>query len=499
MQNEQRYSENKVGIIFPHQLFEINILPFESKTIYLVEEFLFFKQYKFHKQKLVFHRASMKFYESYLRNFSLNVVYIDAFHEHSDVRKLIPYLKSIGVQELEYIDPADQWLEKRMVHYTSTSSLKTVRHNSPSFLNNLQDLELFFNENKKYNQTDFYKNQRLSRTILLETNLKPRGGKWTFDDENRHKYPLKKIPPGINFPAVNGHYKEAIQYVQTHFSGNVGTVNLNFIYPTTFQESKEWLGNFLNERFLEFGTYEDAIVKNEYILHHSLLSPLMNAGLLTPTFVIQQILKFAEMHNTPLNSTEGLVRQIIGWREFIRALYEFKGVEQRTKNYWQFSRKIPKSFWNGTTGIDPIDTTIKKILNTGYCHHIERLMVVGNFMLLCEFNPDEVYLWFMEMFIDAYDWVMVPNIYGMSQFADGGLMASKPYISGSNYLLKMSDYPKGPWQKIWDGLFWRFMDKHRNILLQNPRLGMLISSFDKMEITKKESHLNTANQFLDAL
>ena len=143
--------------------------------------------------------------------------------------------------------------------------------------------------------------------------------------------------------------------------------------------------------------------------------------------------------------------------------------------------------------------TIKKVLETGYCHHIERLMVIGNFMLLCEFDPTEVYRWFMELFIDAYDWVMVTNVYGMSQFADGGLMATKPYISGSNYLMKMSDFPKGNWQKIWDGLFWRFMDTHRGFFLTNPRLGMLVRTFDKMANEKRFSHLETAENYLASL
>lgn len=259
------------------------------------------------------------------------------------------------------------------------------------------------------------------------------------------------------------------------------------------------MNDFFKIRFEEFGPFEDAIVSREIFLHHSVLSPMLNVGLLTPDYVIDEAIDFASHHAIPLNSLEGFVRQIVGWREFIRAVYELKGIEERTKNYWGFKRKIPASFWNGTTGIEPIDSTIKKVLETGYCHHIERLMVLGNFMLLCEFDPDEVYRWFMELFIDAYDWVMVPNVYGMSQFADGGLMSTKPYISGSNYLMKMSDYKKGEWQFTWDGLFWRFMHVHRDFFLQNPRLGMLVHSFDKMSIEKQEQHLKAAEKFLQSL
>jgi deoxyribodipyrimidine photolyase-related protein len=215
--------------------------------------------------------------------------------------------------------------------------------------------------------------------------------------------------------------------------------------------------------------------------------------------VIKQTLEFAEKNDIPINSTEGFVRQIIGWREFIRGIYNVKGSEERTKNFWGFSRKIPASFYTGSTGIEPIDDAIKKVLNTGYAHHIERLMVLGNFMVLCEFDPDDVYQWFMELFIDSYDWVMVPNVYGMSLYADGGLMSTKPYISSSNYIMKMSNYKKGDWQATWDGLFWAFMDKHRNFFLKNPRLGMLIRTFDKMNQDKKESHFRNAEEFIKQL
>ena len=193
------------------------------------------------------------------------------------------------------------------------------------------------------------------------------------------------------------------------------------------------------------------------------------------------------------------MRQIIGWREFIRGVYIAVGNKERTRNFWNFNRKIPNSFYNGDTGIEPIDDTIKKINKSGYANHIERLMIIGNFMLLCEFEPNEVYKWFMEMFIDSYDWVMVPNVYGMSQFSDSGMMSTKPYISSSNYILKMSNYKKGDWCKIWDSLFWNFMDKQRDFFIKNPRMRMLVSSFDRMEESKRTSLLKTADEYLKTL
>ena len=351
----------------------------------------------------------------------------------------------------------------------------------------------------EYFQTDFYKHQRKRRKLLLEKDGKPIGGKWTYDSDNRLKFPKSETVPVVHFPKENTFIKEAKKYVTQHFPANYGTLDGPLFFVSTYKEAEDWLCDFIENRLQNFGVYEDAMVVKEHLLHHSALTPMLNTGLLTPKQVLDKVLEYAAKQDIPLNSLEGFVRQIIGWREFIRIVYVREGSKQRTGNYWNFKRKIPASFWTGTTGILPIDQTIKKVLQTGYCHHIERLMVLGNFMLLCEFDPDEVYRWFMELFIDAYDWVMVPNVYGMTQFADGGLMTTKPYISSSNYLMKMGDYEKGSWQPIWDGLFWHFMHMHRTFFLQNPRLGMLIGTFDKMPKEKQDLHLQNATRFLAQL
>ena len=240
-------------------------------------------------------------------------------------------------------------------------------------------------------------------------------------------------------------------------------------------------------------------MKEALILNHSVISPLINVGLLTPETVVEQSVDFARENDVPINSLEGFIRQITGWREFIRGMYEVKGRYSRTANFWNFHRPIPNSFYTGDTGIPPIDETIKKVLKTGYCHHIERLMVLGNFMLLCEFDPDEVYKWFMELFIDAYDWVMVPNVYGMVLFADGGTFATKPYIGGANYIKKMSNYKGGEWEKIWNGLFWRFINNQQSFFRSNPRTSMMVNTWSKMNLDKKAEHLNHAEAFLQKL
>lgn len=488
-----------ISLLFPHQLYERNPALKPEQPVLMVEEYLFFKHYTFHKQKLVFHRASMKAYSFFLQREGYTVTYIEAHEKNADVRNLLSHLKEQGVSEIQYSEVTDYWLQQRLATQAQRLEMTLKVHDSPLFLLTSDQIDSYFKNKKRFYQTDFYTQQRKHSKILVDEKLQPVGGQWTYDAENRLKYPKGKTPPEIHFPKSTQFREEAVRYVEKNFPANYGEVSNEFIYPTTFNESRAWLKNFFLTRFAEFGDFEDALVTNQNILHHSVLTPMMNVGLLTPKEVLEEALAFANENAIPLNSLEGFVRQILGWREFIRGVYITKGVEERTTNFWKFKRKIPSSFWKGTTGIAPIDDTIKKVLATGYCHHIERLMVLGNFMLLCEFDPDDVYQWFMEVFIDSYDWVMVPNVYGMSQFADGGLMATKPYISVSNYLMKMSDYKKGDWQVIWDGLFWRFMHTHREFFLKNPRLGMLVKTFDKMPEEKRSEHLRNANAYLKTL
>jgi deoxyribodipyrimidine photolyase-related protein len=488
------------SLVFPHQLFREHPAVSAGRIVYLVEEWLFFHQYRFHQQKLLLHRSTMRMYVDYLTQQGYELRYIPATSADCDIRKLLVSIASEGIRELHYADVVDDWLQQRLVAGAVEQGIKLKEYPSPNFLEDPADVTDFFDQRKSYKQTDFYIDRRKHHQILLDTVGKPVGGQWTYDVDNRLKFPKDRSAPVVQLPGLNQYVREAQVYVREHFGDNYGSVAQPFaagFYPTTYTEADAWLEDFLKVRFADFGAYEDALVLEETILHHSVLSPLLNIGLLSPRQIIDAALE--RVDQVPLNSLEGFIRQIMGWREFIRITYTRRGRSQRTQNYWGFTKKIPESFWNGTTGILPLDATIRKTIESGYCHHIERLMVAGNFMLLCEFDPDEVYRWFMEMFVDAYDWVMVPNVYAMSQFADGGGMCTKPYISGSNYLIKMSNFKKGDWQPIWDGLFWRFMHVHREFFLSNPRLGMLVRTFDKMTPAKQQQHLLAADRFLNSI
>jgi deoxyribodipyrimidine photolyase-related protein len=481
-------------IIFPHQLFKQHPALETGRPVILVEEFLFFSQYHFHKKKIVFHRASMKCYCSFLRQLGYAVEYA----ERTDIRELLKVLADRGITEIVLADPVDDWLSRRIGRSCKKHGINVKTLSTSNFLNSLSSANEFFKTRKTYFQADFYTWQRKTRKILIDESGQPIGGKWSLDAENRERFPKHRSAPRIGWCPPNEYVKEATTYCEEHFPAAPGS-GADFGYPISFEAAEQWFDDFLANRFREFGHYEDAMVREENFLHHAVISPMLNSGLLDPGQIIQKTIAYANANQIPLNSLEGFVRQILGWREFIRIVYEREGRTQRTKNHFGFTRKIPTSFWTGKTGITPVDQVIKHTLDHGYTHHINRLMVIGNFMLLCEFDPDEVYRWFMEMYIDAFDWVMVPNVYGMTQFADGGMMTTKPYISGSNYLLKMGNWEKGPWQKVWDALFWRFMHVHRDLFAKNPRMGMLLKTFDKMSADKRSDLLGRAEDYLSAL
>lgn len=483
----------KIGLLFPHQLYKESPLIAVCDTLYLIEDELYFKQYKFHKQKLVLHRASMKYYANYLTK-KTQVVYIQAV-DNISLSDLIGRFKN---HEIHYYKTDDYLLERRIKRFTETHQIKCIEYENPNFLNTQEEVSQLLKSQKNYFMANFYASSRKRHQILVDHDNKPIGGKWSFDTENRKKVPKGTAIPTYTPPSANEWVKEAQEYVNQNFGENYGDA-APFFYPINHAEAEIHLQHFIQQRFADFGIYEDAIVKEEHWLWHSVLTPMLNIGLLCPKQIIDAALAAQKECTIPLNSLEGFIRQILGWREFIRGIYHLEGVKQRTTNHFGYSRKIPESFWTGKTGILPIDQTIQKLLKTGYSHHIERLMILGNFMLLCEFDPDEVHRWFMEMYVDAYDWVMVPNVYGMTQYADGGLMTTKPYCSGSNYILKMSDYTKGNWCEIWNALYWRFIYVNQDEFGKNRRMSMMVNLARKMEGPKMNEKLQMAEEFLESM
>ena len=464
-----------ITLVFPDQLFDKHPALDFSRPVYIVEEFLFFRVQLFHKQRLVLLRAAMKAYANDLTSRGYTVFYVDSLvlKKRGD---LFTFLNQQRIHSIHLADFADDWLKSDLETASNGYGWSLCFYTSPMFICSEKEVYSYFKSRKNGAMAHFYADQRKRLNILM-SNGSPLGGKFSFDQENRKRLPKGYPIPPLYSPSHDLLVKEAIDYVEKEFIGAIGEPR-PFLYPTTFAQARNALADFIQNKLRVFGDYEDAIDQKESFLFHSVLSPLLNIGLLTPQEVIEAVLSSYEKDSLPLNSVEGFVRQIIGWREFVRGNYLVKGRSERTSNYFNHTGRLPNGFWDGTTEIPPVDQTIRRILKTGYCHHIERLMILGNFLLLTECEPNAVYEWFMAYFVDAYDWVMVPNIYVMSQYADEGSFTTKPYISGSNYILKMSNYSKGEWTDLWDGLFWRFLKKHRPLFEKNPRTKVLLNLLD---------------------
>lgn len=435
----------------------------------------------------------MKFYFHYLKNKNLNVEYISHELPLSDVRNLIPHVIKQGYSTIYVIDPVDDWLSKRIKRKSSEFNANLKILDSPMFLLSQKDIEAYHHEFQKAkpHQTSFYIHFRKKFQILIEENSKPVGGKWSYDVQNRKKIPRSIVIP-VSKTYTNKEWIQAKALVLDKFHQNPGEILENSYYPLTFDDAQNHLDLFLRFKLHNFGEYQDAISFRDPFLFHSNLSACMNIGLITPKEVIKKTMEFFESkRKIPINSIEGFLRQILGWREFIRYVYVKYGITQRNSNYWNFeNRKQIEIFYKRKTNILPVDLVLEKVHKIAYSHHIERLMLLGNLMLLLNIHPEEVYLFFMIHYIDAYDWVMVPNVYGMSQFADGGLMSTKPYFSSSSYIIKMSDssYKNQDWRIYFDALFWKFLFDHQSKLQTNPRMSILLrhlSSKNENEIQKQ--------------
>lgn len=495
----------EVALVYPHQLFLPHPALAEGRMVRLVEDPLFFGNdphwpMAMHRQKLVLHRASMSAYAEELKAADHKVQRIDLPDGNTlDSAALLDCELPKSLKTLHVADPADDVLSRRLQRLARKRGIELVVHPTPNFMSPPSFLEKHLAGRTRPFMAKFYEAQRKRMKLLLDEHGGPLGGHWSYDVENRKKLPKHYSPPRPPEAASSEHLEEAIAWVTQRFPDRPGSLD-TFRWAHTRAQAEAWLEQFARERLADFGDYEDAISTAEAFLHHSALTPMLNIGLLDPEALVRRIVRYGQRSSkVPLNSLEGFVRQVIGWREFMHGIYIHRSVEVRNANFWNFDRALPAAFYDGTTGIPPVDRVIRQLLAEGWCHHIERLMILGNFMLLCRIRPHDVYRWFMEMFVDSYDWVMVPNVYGMSQFADGGTFTTKPYLSGSNYVLKMSDEPKGEWCEIWDGLFWIFIADHRDFFMANPRLSMMARTEEKQPPEKKAAHRRAANAFLKRL
>ena len=482
-------------LILGNQLFPLKYLkPYKDSTFLMMEDYGLCTFQKHHKLKLILFLSAMRSYADELKKNKFKINYYDLNNDFktSYEKKLENFIIKNKVKELISFEIEDKFFEKKILSLTKKVKISWKVINSPMFLNSRDDFKDYLSKTKKPFMANFYKTARIKIDILMDKG-KPKGGKWSFDEENR-----KKLPKDIKIPAMpvaneTSHTKNLKKEIKQIFKTHPGDVD-NFWLPTTHKDSIKWLDYFIAKKFNLFGDYEDAVDTDNNFLFHSALSPMINLGLITPELIIERIKKVE--NKIKINSYEGYIRQIIGWREFIRGIYQNYDKILEENNFFKHKNSLTQKWYDGTTGLDPLDHSIQNAKKFGYTHHIERLMVLCNIMNLCEIKPIEVYNWFMEMFVDSSDWVMSPNVYGMGLFSDGGIFSTKPYICGSSYFMKMMNFKKGNWNDIMDGLYWRFIDKNRNFFQSNPRLNMMVSIYDKMNTERKNHILKKANQFI---
>lgn len=495
-----------IFLIFPTQLFsDIKHLTNwnnqnhnKNKIIYLIEEPRYFTDFSFHKLKLAYHRASMKKYYDFLKNKKFTVKYIN-FEQVTKV-----FYSSLKTEsELVFtISPGDLKLEKKLETIFGKKLVILDNINWLIKLDELEQIKKLIFKNTKYSHDEFYKYQRRKLDILIDTSNNPIGGKWSYDTLNRRPLPKAHQVPKISTkPLTNKYVKESIDYINKHFPNNYGSLE-HFIYPIDTKSSLQWLDKFLKERLGNFGPYEDAVNESEPFIYHSVLSPMMNIGLLTDTQVVTKSYKYYLEHKKVISieSFEGFIRQVIGWRNYVYTIYMLDGAKLFESNHLKHQTELNDKFWTGKTSIKPVDSIINKFVTYAYAHHIERLMYLGNFMLICMVDPKEVYRIFMEWSIDAYEWVMIPNVFGMSQYADGGTMMTRPYFSSSNYINKMSSFKRdGLWDVIWDALYYNFIDKHNKIFRKNYAIAQQVKHWDNKSDEEKKQIRKTAKNYLSQL
>jgi len=476
---------NETLLILGNQLFDTSYLKkLKVKSVFMCEDNGLCTHFKYHKHKIILFLSAMRSYRDELLANGFSVHYVK-FEENKAgfINELHSFLNNSKIELLHYWEIEDKFFEEKI----ESIDMEKQVHQGPMFLTPREDFASYLDTVKKPFMKTFYEQSRLKHDVLM-SNKSPIGGKFSYDSDNRNKLPRNfKTPPSL-IPPLTQHTIEVSTLVDSVFKDHPGEIQ-NFAWATTRENALEQLDFFLEYKLHNFGTYQDSISTKDPFIYHSLISPYINMGLLTPLEVVKKIEKKYHSQGLPINSIEGFIRQVLGWREFVRGIYQNFSEIQDESNFFDHKRSLPKKWLKAETGFPFLDDAIKKSYKYAYNHHIERLMIMGNMMVLLEIKPKDCYKWFMEMYIDSSDWVMGPNVYGMGIFSDGGIFATKPYICSSNYYLKMSDYKKGPWCDDMNALYWGFINKHESFFKTQYRLSMMVAMWNKKSDTERDTLL----------
>jgi deoxyribodipyrimidine photolyase-related protein len=460
-----------------------------------------------HKKKIAFIFSAMRHFAEELRAEGFQVRYTKLDDDRNsgtftgELSRLVNDISPEGV----IVTEASEW---RVLHamegWQAGLNIPVEVRADTRFLCSTAEFEIWANARGSLTMEYFYRDMR-RRTGLLMRGEEPEGGRRNFDAENRKPAKPDLFRPKHRAFPPDAITSEVLDLVERTFGGNMGSVE-NFVFAVTRADAAQAAQSFVRDFLPNFGETQDAMLKAEPFLNHALLSFYINIGLLDAMEVCRAAERAYLEGNAPLNAVEGFIRQIIGWREYIRGIYWLKMPGYEHSNVFNAHRPLPHFFWTGDTDMSCLSTVITQTIDHAYAHHIHRLMVVGNFAMLAGLAPYAVHEWYLAVYADAYEWVELPNVIGMSQFADGGFMASKPYAASGAYIDRMSDYCGGcPYdvsRKIgenacpFNALYWDFLDRNAGVLANNHRLAQIFASWNRMDELKKQSYRHNAASFL---
>ena len=478
----------------------------DQDTCYVMMELLQEARYVLHHvQKLAAFFASMRLFARRVQELGHRLIYLcldDPENQQTFEGNVNRLISVHGFDRFEYLFPDEYRLDVQLKDLGEGLSVPCGGYDTEHFISNRGDVKEFFEGKKRFHMESYYRAMRKRYGILMERD-KPAGGRWNFDQANRQKYDHKvPIPRPLLF---ENDVKAIVKMIERMKVANFGSIDPeNLRWPLTRTQSLELFNDFLERGLPHFGTYQDAMTEESWSLFHSRLSFSLNTKMLHPLEVIHATLRAANnrKEQVGINQVEGFVRQILGWREYVRGVYWAQMPEFANMNFFNHTKALPHYYWDANTRMNCMRAAIKQSLEYAYAHHIQRLMVTGNFALLAGIKPDAVDAWYLGVYIDAIEWVELPNTRGMSQFADGGILASKPYVSSARYIHSMSDYCSGCYYKHsqrhgeqacpFNCLYWDFLLRHRSLLKGNPRVVMMYRSWNNMPNDEKDRILKQA-------
>ncbi len=469
-----------------------------------------------HMQKVVAFFGAMRLFASERFTEGHRVFYLtldDSHNQQSLSANLDWVMGEVGARKVGWQMPDEFRLDQQLNDWSETLRARGVNFevvDTEHFYTKRDELALFFKGKKTYRLENFYRSMRKEHDVLMATTGDPEGGSWNYDASNRQKLPKDHMPP---MPLTLEHNVEGlVDMIVASGAKTSGRIDAKrFGWPITRAEGLQVLEYFIDELLPHFGDFQDALTTNSWSVYHSRLSFVMNAKLLSPAEVVNAVEQayHRDTKRVDISQAEGFIRQILGWREYMRGVYWAQMPEYETLNFFDHQRQLPSWFWTGKTKMACVSHAIDQTMEHAYAHHIQRLMVTGNFALLAGIHPDELDAWYLGVYIDALQWVEITNTRGMSQFADGGIVGSKPYVSSAQYLKKMGHYCKGchydPNEKVgekacpFNALYWDFYERHREKLERNPRIGMAYRTWDRMDPEKQRALLDTAAMNLNRM